>query len=269
MNSANDSRPTRPSGVDLSAVRFGSGGRRVVFLHGLTRGAMSCEPLLGAWGETWALDHAGHGASERLPRYRAVDYSGPVIDWMEANVQEPVWLYGHSLGAMVAPLAAAALPERVIGMVLEDPPFSTMGPRVRETDWFPYFEAIAPKLGTWMSPEELGELNYRSLDGRTVRLQDSRPREMLERMCAFWGMVDPKILDEVLAGRWMEGYEWPGLRHPALVFQADPAMGGMLRNEDAPEGATLHRLEGVGHLAHWARPDLVRAAVGRFMEEFG
>lgn len=216
---------------------------------------------MDAFGETWAVDHAGHGGSERLERYRAVDYAPPLIDWVVQNINEPFWFYGHSLGAMMAPLVAAALPERVAGLILEDPPFSFMGPRVKDTDWYPYFAAVAPRAGTWMRPEELGEIGYQLRDGREVKLKDSRSLAMLEKMARFFGMLDPKIFDEVLAGRWMDGYEWPGLRHPCLVLQADAAQGGMLADADIPAGARVVKMDGVGHLMHWQAPERVLAAI--------
>jgi pimeloyl-ACP methyl ester carboxylesterase len=236
----------------------------------LSRGAASVEPLVEAWagrgfGDTWALDHAGHGASDRLERYRVVDYLEPVVNWISQNINEPICLYGHSLGAMLAPLVAAALPDKVDALVLEDPPFSTMGPRIAESDWYPYFARIAQVAGTWMTPEQLGEVAYRNLAGREVRLKDTRSPEMLAKMSRFLGMLDPRVFDEVLAGRWLEGYEWPGLRHRCLLLQADAAAGGMLRDEDIPAGAELVRMAGVGHLMHWQAPERVLEAMAKVL----
>lgn len=230
-----------------------------MFLHGLTRGALSVEPLLSYLGDSWALDHIGHGASDRAPRYRVIDYAPPVIEWMSQNIQAPVLLYGHSLGSMVAPLVAAALPGLVSHIVMEDPPFSTMSTRLRESDWYPYFQSVAPLAGKWISPEALGETSYQTLDGRTMLYKDTRSPEMLARMAQFLGMLDPKIFDDVLAGHWLDGYEWPGLQHPTLILQADPAKGGMLRDEDIPNGARVERLNGVGHLAHWQAPERIHS----------
>jgi pimeloyl-ACP methyl ester carboxylesterase len=88
---------------------------------------------------------------------------------------------------------------------------------------------------------------------------------MLAKMAGFLGMADPRILDEVLAGSWLEGYEWPGLQHRCLVLQADGAKGGMLSEADAPAGARVVRLEGVGHLAHWQAPERVGELVREFL----
>lgn len=250
----------------LSAVHFKGSSTLppAVFLHGLSRGALSVEPLLPAFGDTWALDHIGHGASQRAPRYRVIDYAPPLIEWLAENIQSPVLLYGHSLGSMLAPLVAAALPERVSHIVMEDPPFSTMGSRLRESDWFPYFASLAPLAGQWHSPDVLGESSYRSLAGQLIRYKDTRSPEMLARMAQFLGMLDPRVFEEVLSGQWLDGYQWPGLQHPTLILQADPALGGMLRPEDIPAAAPgqslrVEFLSGIGHLAHWQAPDKIQA----------
>lgn len=244
----------------LSAVHFKGhpSQPKAVYLHGLTRGALSVEPLLPSFGDTWALDHIGHGGSSRAPRYRVIDYAPPIIEWLSQNIQSPVVLYGHSLGSMVAPLIAAALPDRIQSIVMEDPPFTTMSTRLRQSDWFPYFQSVAPLAGQWLSPEALGETSYQCLDGRTIQYKDTRSPEMLARMAQFLGMLDPKILDDVLNGHWLDDYTWPGLQHPTLILQADPAKGGMLRDEDIPAGAKVERLEGIGHLAHWQAPERIR-----------
>ena len=49
------------------------------------------------------------------------DYAADALAFVEA-LPSPATLYGHSLGALVAASVAAALPGRVAGVVLEDPP---------------------------------------------------------------------------------------------------------------------------------------------------
>ena len=68
------------------------------------------------------IDHRGHGGSGRAPgQYRVVDHvedALTVLNWLG----RPAVLFGHSLGALVAAAAAAARPELVRAVVLEDPP---------------------------------------------------------------------------------------------------------------------------------------------------
>lgn len=47
----------------------------------------------------------------------------------------PLVLFGHSLGAMVAAAVAAEVPDRVRAIILEDPPFHTLGNRIEGSAW--------------------------------------------------------------------------------------------------------------------------------------
>ena len=70
-----------------------------------------------------AIDFAGHGLSNWFPPnidYAVWDYCHDVLDTLEALKLERCALMGHSLGAGVATLMAAAMPERVSRLVLID-----------------------------------------------------------------------------------------------------------------------------------------------------
>ena len=70
-----------------------------------------------------AIDFAGHGLSRRHPSgvdYAIWDYIHDVLDALASLGLERVTLLGHSMGAGVSCLVAAALPERVQRLVLID-----------------------------------------------------------------------------------------------------------------------------------------------------
>lgn len=70
-----------------------------------------------------ALDHAGHGLSEHRPPgtiYHMTDYSADVAHGIRALGWDRFDLMGHSLGAGVSMLYAAAYPEQVRNMILID-----------------------------------------------------------------------------------------------------------------------------------------------------
>ncbi|GGX96328.1 hydrolase [Litchfieldella qijiaojingensis] len=70
-----------------------------------------------------AIDFAGHGLSRRHPPgvdYAIWDYIHDVLDALESLKLERATLLAHSMGAGVACLSAAALPERIDRLVLID-----------------------------------------------------------------------------------------------------------------------------------------------------
>ncbi|GAB2784453.1 alpha/beta fold hydrolase [Halomonas shantousis] len=70
-----------------------------------------------------AIDFAGHGLSQPRPAggdYAMWDYVGDVIDVLDALALDRATLLAHSMGAGVACLTAATLPERVERLVLID-----------------------------------------------------------------------------------------------------------------------------------------------------
>lgn len=106
---------------ELAARQWGDAGARpLLALHGWLDNAASfaqLAPLLAMERRVVALDLPGHGHSEHLPasvhRYNNLDQVDHVLDFADALELERFDLLGHSLGAGIASLAAAAAPARV------------------------------------------------------------------------------------------------------------------------------------------------------------
>ncbi|NII12153.1 alpha/beta hydrolase [Oleiagrimonas sp. C23AA] len=114
-------------GTTLSACQWGADDAPpVIALHGWLDNAASFAKLTPRLTETHrviALDLPGHGHSDHLPQgrllhYHFTDYVDAVIAAADALPLEHFALLGHSLGAGVASLAAAALGERITGLAL-------------------------------------------------------------------------------------------------------------------------------------------------------
>ena len=254
-------------------------GGPLVCLHGVTRSWSDFSVLMPSLALRWkihSLDFRGHGQSQRSAgEYLVVDYVRDVVTLIEKHVSEPVVLYGHSLGAMVAASVAAQLPDVVRGIVLEDPPFETMGTGIAETPFLAFFQGMQAVASMNGSVEELAAAlgDIRLPAGR---LGDLRDAVSLRYSASCLQSMDPETLTPINEGRWLDGYSWDDIlqavRCPALLLQADSAAGGMLP-DDAAEQATrwMHnctriRVPEVGHLIHWVKPAETLCWVTQFLE---
>jgi pimeloyl-ACP methyl ester carboxylesterase len=255
----------------------------ILFLHGVTRRAETFAPITGTLGEHYHLhqhDFRGHGESPRRGPYRVVDYVEDAVDFLDIVPQERVYVYGHSLGAMVAAALAAKRPKRVTGVVLEDPPFHTMGERIHDSPLGSYFAALKGLAGSGKPvgelARELAELRYGP--AASIRCGDTRDPTTLRFSASCLRRLDPAVIDPIADGTWLAGYSqsevFQGLVSPALVLQADPESGGMLTDQDAETlattaaDATIVKFRGAGHALHWSATQSTLCHVLAFLASF-
>lgn len=112
--------------IELAAHLYGpEDGQPVIALHGWLDNAASFARLAPKLRglRIVALDFAGHGHSEHRPAggsYAIWDYALDVLQVAEQFGWQRFSLLGHSMGAIVSVLLAAALPERVERLALID-----------------------------------------------------------------------------------------------------------------------------------------------------
>jgi len=256
-------------------------GPALLLLHGVTRCGGDWEPLLPALAAQWkviALDQRGHGSSARAESYLVTDYLADAVRFVRDEIGKPVVIIGHSLGAMVAAGVAAEAPDLVRGIVLEDPPFHTMGNRIAGSAWQAQFIGMKEAARRGGSIEQitdaLADIRIPASGGGFKRLGDLRDRASLAWSARCLSQLDPEVLTPVIEGRWLDGYDFPALlsriRCPVLLLQADQAAGGALTDADAAAAVTAlpsceHiRFPGIGHQLHRDRPLAVLQAVQDF-----
>lgn len=268
----------RPPGLHRSVH---GDGPPLLLLHGVTRCGADWDGLLPALVADWkviALDQRGHGDSPRGGSYLVTDYVDDAVRFVREALSGPVVLMGHSLGAMVAAGVAAELPERVRGIVLEDPPFHTMGNRIAGSAWqaqFTGMREIARRGGGIDEiTEALADIQLPTGGGGFKRLGEMRDRASLAWSAACLNLLDPEVLTPVIEGRWLDGYDFDGIltrvRCPSLLLQADPEAGGALTDADAgtlvaalPSCGRV-RFPGAGHQLHRDRTGAVMQALQDF-----
>jgi pimeloyl-ACP methyl ester carboxylesterase len=131
---------------ELHALRFGEGPRVAVGLHGITASAMAFPVIARNLPDDWtllALDLRGRGRSADLPGpYGLSRHAADTCQVAARLGADPVVLVGHSMGAYVAVLAAAACPDRFGRVILVDGGLPDPPPEGADPD-----EVLAQRVG--------------------------------------------------------------------------------------------------------------------------
>jgi pimeloyl-ACP methyl ester carboxylesterase len=166
----------RADGVRLAYRAWGPGqAPPAVLLHALGEAAADWAQVaagLAAHWRVYAYDQRGHGASDWPGGYTVEQLTADLAAFVSALGLDRVALVGHSIGAPPAYLYAARHPERVSGLVLEDP--APPWPRARRTavrpdgplpfDWDVTAlsnEFTVPRVRAWRAA--LGDIRARTL----------------------------------------------------------------------------------------------------------
>lgn len=217
-------------------------------------------PWLARLGAVYTYDapwHRGRDVDDHEPisTERFVAELGDAVE----KLPGPAVLIGHSMGALHSWCLAAARPDLVRALVVEDmaPDFvgRTTGP------WEPWLHALPAEFGS--EQEVLAEFGptagryFLEAFDRTAtgwRLH-GRPDRWIE-IAAEWGTRD----------YWQQ---WRAVRAPVLLIEAGdsvapPGQMGRMR-ELAGERARYVHVDGAGHLVHDDAPDRYRSAVESFL----
>ena len=290
MNAASEKLEERsfPCGGRRLNVAVGPrNGPPLVLLHGVTRCWADWQPVLPALMTKWqvfALDHRGHGDSERVPNaYRVGDFAGDAAAFLQSHVDGRAVVWGHSLGAMVAAMAAAQAPEHVRALVLEDPPGTLLASGLDESRYILQFTGIQRLLAAQPDAATLAQQLavlpvQHPRDGHTVEFRELRDEATLRFSAECLVRMDPTVVDVLLAGRWLDGLDWfgelPRIACPTLLLRADMECGGMLSADEAarieqriPQCRRIDR-PGLGHNLHTGDPQGTLAFVDDFLASF-
>jgi pimeloyl-ACP methyl ester carboxylesterase len=278
---------TRVAGADgeVNLARGPAGGSPLVLLHGVGRAWQDFSSLGWALAGRWhvhALDFRGHGRSDRTPgKYLVCDYVRDVVAVVSGAVDRPAVLYGHSLGAMAAAGAAAELGDLVRGVILEDPPFDTLGRTIRSTQFHGLFVGMRTLTGSRDSittvARHLGDLQLNPPDRPIpIRLGELREATSLRFMAACLKLLDPEVWDPILEGRWLEGFDvaqvLAKISCPVLLLHGNVGEGGMLDDQAAAEvqrrlaNCTRVRVPRAGHLIHQLERETTLRLTSEFLE---
>jgi pimeloyl-ACP methyl ester carboxylesterase len=274
--------------VTINYAETPSAGTPLVLLHGGSATWQSFESIMAELAARWhiyAPDFRGHGKSSWAPgTYRLQDYASDILTFLRECVKEPVHLFGHSLGGIVALLVAAQYSEGVRAVAVGDAPLTS------ET-WRAVLELHRERALAWRDLAG-GQKSYEEV---IEELKDApievpgRPgtvpmREVVGEDAPVYAWVANNLLQNdpdmhtALYDRYKitaAGYEMtsvlPAIHCPVLLLQADPETGGLMTDREVELALPLlaqprHvRLSGISHVLHNERKEpVLEALIGFF-----
>jgi pimeloyl-ACP methyl ester carboxylesterase len=219
----------------------------VIFAHGAFCGGWAFElfrgPFEAAGLECLSPDMRGHAEGSRRDATAGVsmsDYASDLAALIGEQTEAPI-LIGHSLGGLVAQMAAAAKPVRALVLLAPSPPWGVSGGSVEEAISAVSLYALGPFWAQAIDPDYTSARTY-SLD----RLPSAERRAVFARMSpesgrALWETLnwwlDPLLTTSVPPGDVTAPVlaltgERDRIHPPATVAQIAERLGGELRVMD-------------------------------------
>jgi pimeloyl-ACP methyl ester carboxylesterase len=250
--------------TDLLTHRAGA-GEPIVLVHGLMgRGSTWSRqlPWLARHGAVYTYDapwHRGRDVADDHP----VSTERFVSDLADAvtGLGEPVTLVGHSMGGLHSWCLAAARPELVTALVVEDmsPDFRgrTTGP------WEPWLHALPVEFDSAQQIyDEFGDVAGQYF------------LEAFDETPSGWRLHGHTTRWIEIAAQWGTRHywdQWRAVRAPALLIEAGNSVtppGQMREMQEAGARTTYLHVPGAGHLVHDEAPQEYRGAVSSFLAAF-
>jgi N-formylmaleamate deformylase len=252
---------TGPEG-SLHVLDYGGEGPALVVLPGITSPAITWDFIVSELRDLVrpiVVDLRGRGLSEPGERYRAGDFADDVETILDALGLDRPLILGHSLGARVT-AALAARGSRPLGhTILIDPPLT------------------GPDSGPYPTSREsfLTQLHagYAGTTGDAVRrFYPQWPRAELLLRARWLGTCDEGPVMDTYDEFTREDFFdwWPAVPAPTtLVYGGDSPVvtaEGVARVAALNPSASLHGVDGAGHMVPWDQPTatlaLLRSLLG-------
>ena len=275
--------------VTINYAEIPSSSTPLVLLHGGANRWQSFSNILSDLAATWhiyAPDFRGHGKSMWVPgSYRLQDYMDDTIAFLRHCLKEPAYIFGHSLGGMVALLVAAQFPEGVRAVAVGDAPLSSLTwqahqNRDRLLTWRdlaggqkPFDEVVEGLKDTPIEvPDRVGSVPMREVAGEDAPVYTHLATDLKQN--------DPDMLTALLDRfeTTTAGYEMkcvlPSIQWPVLLLQADPAAGGLMTDREVELAqAFLDRsqhlcFQGISHILHIERKEPIIQALEAFFQSY-
>jgi pimeloyl-ACP methyl ester carboxylesterase len=252
-------------GTTIAFMRSGSGPSLILIVGALSdhTAAAAFLPHLASHFTVYTYDRRGRGQSGNTQPY-AVEREVEDIVALVDDIGEPVFLFGHSAGAILA-LEAALGGQPVQRLVLYEPPFTIDGQR----PW------LAPDLAGRL--QELLVANDREAAVRLfLREGGGLPEEVLDQIhatpqwAAWLALAHTTLYDAEIGGQCLlSERRLSALQTPTLVLQGEVSPAWMRASTQALTKALPHGqlaiLPGQDHFAMLEAPKLLAGELISFL----
>ena len=199
----------------------------------------------------YGLDHIGHGQSEGTRVYvkQFADYTDELGSYLEqvreGQPEMPMFLYGHSIGALIAAVFLIDHPIELSGVVFSGPCVKVPS-NVSATTVFlaKALSRIAPKLG--LSP----------VDASGISRDPAQAQAYIDDPLVYNGKTTARLACELLKAMQRVSAEASGITLPALIVHGgadrivDPDGAQMLHSTIGSTDKTLTIYDGLFHEIH-------------------
>jgi len=214
--------------VVLNYAEGPNNGPPFLFIHGVTGYCKIIHLLAPSLQPAWRLitpSLRGHGQSSRSTDYSAMASVRDLVKLIDEVIKEPLVIFGHSFGGIVATMIAGMYPEKVRGLIIGDFPGNSHN-SIRE-----FFKKTSNR---WASTRE-----------------QIRKGEYARDWTFRYKIVDPEVLtpwatcgeDDEVYQSFLNGYDtdmlFPKITCPVLLLRGNPELGGFMSDSDVDHAKNL------------------------------
>ena len=257
---------TMSDGARIAVRGYGGRGRSIVLLHGLMGRASTWwrhARWLAEYGKVVAIDARAHGdtVSPSQGPWPTERFVADVIEVIEALQLGECVLIGHSMGGLHAWQTAAARPDLVHALVVED-----MAPDHRGRTAGPWVSWFAAMPATFESIAAVRD----AFGWPRASVGDYYAECVREGPEGYRLLTDHRLASKI-ADEWGERDFWAGVRAvrcPTLLLEAEDtpiAATQMAQMARLIPQSSHFRVPGTGHLLHDDQPQRFRELVTEFL----
>lgn len=236
---------TTADGIKLSYIRTGKGDKpTLVLAHGLTDKGLCWHQFAQDLEEQYDLimyDAYGHGKSSRIDPKKSFDLSEHLHDLIVALDLEKPGVIGHSMGAASAAEFAAAYPDMISALVLEDPPWSDQ-------------EVTTEQITATMAGWKKGNLAAKEKSVKElVKLKKKESPNWEEAILEAWAEAKLEVDLSIFDHYPLKHQDWRDLakaiKIPTLLVTGDNELGAILTPEMGIKAVELLEHGEFGHIS--------------------